>query len=44
MSKPATSKTSILFLLSVAEETGLSQALSETRKTGFVTSGSNYKH
>ena len=32
----ATSKISVFQLVSVAEETGFSLALSETRKTGFV--------
>ena len=36
----ATSKLSIFSLVSVAEETGLSRTLSETPKTGFVTSAS----
>ena len=34
----ATSEISIFLLVSVAEETGLSLALHETLKTGFVTS------
>ena len=34
--KLATSETSIFWLVSVAEETGLSLALSATAKTGFV--------
>ena len=38
ISKLATDETSIFYLVSVAEETGLSLALSETTKTGFVTS------
>ena len=38
ISKLATSKISIFKLVSVAEETGLSLALSETSKTGFVAS------
>ena len=36
ISKLATSKTPIFFLVTVAEETDLSLALSETLKTGFV--------
>ena len=36
LSKFATSKISILLLVSVAEETGLNLTLSETLKTGFV--------
>ena len=36
ISKLATSKFSIFQLVSVAQETGLSLALSETQKTGFV--------
>ena len=38
ISKLATSKFLTFLLVSVAEETGLSHALSETPKTGFVTS------
>ena len=38
ISKPATSEISIFYLVSVAEETGLSLAFSETQKTGFVAS------
>ena len=36
ISKLATSEMSIFWLVSVAEETGLSLALSETPKTGFL--------
>ena len=36
ISKVAKSKISIFYLVSVAEETGLSLALSESLKTGFV--------
>ena len=36
MSRLATSKFSIFYIASVAEETGLSLSLSETPKTGFV--------
>ena len=39
ISRPATSKISIFYLVSVAEETGLSFVLSETPKTGFLVSG-----
>ena len=38
ISRLATSKVSLFQLVSVAEETSLSLALSETPKTGFVTS------
>ena len=36
ISKLATIEISVFWLVSVAEETGFSLALSETRKTGFV--------
>ena len=39
ISKLASSKISIFYLVSVAEETGLSLPLSETMKTGFLASG-----
>ena len=39
MSKLAPGETSIFYQVSVAVETGLSLALSETRKTGYVASG-----
>ena len=42
VSRIATSKFSIFKLVSVAEETGLSLALSETPKTGFVASRPRY--
>ena len=42
ISKHATGEISIFKLVSVAEETGLSLAFSETLKTGFVASRSNY--
>ena len=41
ISKLATGKILIFWLVSVAEETGLSLALSETPKTGFVASGAH---
>ena len=41
ISKLATSEISFFYLVSVAEETGLSLGLSETPKTGFVVYG-NY--
>ena len=36
ISRLATSEISLLYIVSVAEETGLKLALSETPKTGFV--------
>ena len=42
ISKVATSEISIVLLVSVAVETGLIFALSETPKTGFVASRPNY--
>ena len=38
ISRLATSKISIVLLVSIAEETGLNLALSETPNTGFLTS------
>ena len=42
ISRLATSEISLFYLVSVAEETGLSLALSETPKTGFLTSRPKY--
>ena len=42
LSRLATSELSIFYLVSVAEETGLSLALSDIPKTDFVATRSNY--
>ena len=42
ISSLATSEISIFLLVSVAEETGLSLALSETPKAGFIATRPNY--
>ena len=39
ISKLASSKISLIYLFSVAEETGMSLAFSEAPKTGFLESG-----
>ena len=42
ISKLATGEISLCWLVSVAEETGLKLALSETTKTGFLTTRPNF--